>query len=371
MKILKNLYPIAILLFAVVLLIGGCKKDTIELNKNNIIQNETNNVTLKHGILNFSDRTTFEKIYSELIMMSKEQADEWEKKLGFVSQRYIFNQIVDAENAWNDKYQNYSQEELKKISPHSELYYKYVNNGLIKVFDEGTENESYNYSVFNPSYTYVINEQGFVAIGDSIYQLTADKLKIITDGDFDKIKNIAEINSSNNNIIVENKQNIMTQISRGEWDWGGNTGWIASGSSVGSKRIRMSVAFSSNLYSTGKGCSVTYNVNVQCEQRKTFGGWTKVTTYTAINGNWNARLWLSDYSSVSYQQTFSYAGGINNFWSSIRPTASNSVAPYPSSFLYTAPSPLTFWYEMDVYNAHWSASRDGGPHGLLAKVDHQ
>jgi len=68
MKIFKNLYPIAILLFAVVLLIGGCKKDTTELNKNNIIQNETNNVTLKHGILNFSDRTTFEKIYSEPIV---------------------------------------------------------------------------------------------------------------------------------------------------------------------------------------------------------------------------------------------------------------------------------------------------------------
>jgi hypothetical protein len=161
-----------------------------------------------------------------------------------------------------------------------------------------------------------------------------------------------------------------TKQSNGIFDWSGNSGWVSSGNSNGSKRISLSVTFASNLSGGGISCFATHNVNVQCQQRNFWGTWKYVFTNTTINGHWKSQLKLISGTNYDYSPTFYYYGSLNNFWASVSPTISNSTSPYPSVFSYTAPAGNNFWYELNVYNAYWSAARDGGSSGLTAYVTH-
>jgi len=355
-------FAIAVLAFA------SCKKEDTQLSGNNPDnQIDKADIYVQNNILSFKNREVFEKCYTKLITMSREQSEVWESSLGFVSQRSVFNKIVDAENEWDAKCRKLSKEVQQTCNPHSATYYNYLNKGLIKVVDKGTSDETYNYSVCNPIYTCVLNEEGLVIINDSIYQLSNAKIKIITDGDLNKIKLLTNTSQTdiNKNIVVSNAQN-QTTLTKGEFDWSANSVWVSSGT----KRICMSVTFASNLYGGGANCSATHNVNVQCEEKNWLGSWKKVFTNTTISGNWKSRLKLQNYQNYDYSPTYYYYGSINNFWASVSPTISNSTAPYPSSFSYTAPSGNLFWYELDVYNANWSATRNGGSSGLTATVSH-
>lgn len=348
-KILKK--NIVILIIISVVAIWGCKKD--ELEKSNTINTkvQTEEVIVKEGILSFKDRKSFDQIYPKLVTMSGEESETWENKLGFISQRSIFNKVVDAEIAWDKKCQNLSKEEQKTVLRHSDLYYKYIKSGLFEITDKGTSDETYNYSVYNPTYTCVLNEKGVLIINDTIYQLTNDKLKIITDGNKEKIKDLSNTDFSNNNhIIVYDMQKYKIK-SKGIFNWYGSSGWKYNGN----RRLLIGWGFGSDLLGGGTNCNVIYNVNVQCQEKNWLGNWNYSFINTLISSNWNARFVLMDNTKLDYNPSFAYYGSINNFWASINPTVSNSTSPYPSSFTYYAPSGNNFWYELQVYNANWTA----------------
>jgi hypothetical protein len=66
-----------------------------------------------------------------------------------------------------------------KFDYHPELFYDHLSKGIIKLIDEGTKDEYWDYSAFNKGFTYFINEEGLNAVGDSLFQVTSDELKII------------------------------------------------------------------------------------------------------------------------------------------------------------------------------------------------
>lgn len=377
MKTIKKFTLASIIMLFVAISFVSCTKDENQNDKAapGVSQTQVttpsvnSDIYIINNILAFKSKAAFDKTYSDLIFMSREQSEEWERNQGFVSQRSIFNKIVDAENDWDLKCRELSPELLKSTNHHSDTYYSYLKEGFVKVIDAGTENETYNYSVYNPVFTCVLNKEGLLIINDTIYQLSNDKLKIITDGDINKIKLLANSNQTDasNNIII-NKMKNETKQSDGIFDWNEDSGWYSSGNCNNCKRILLLASFASNLSGGGITCFATHNINVQCQERNFWGTWKFVFTPTTINGRWESRLKLLDGTTYNYSPTFYYYYSINNLFASVSPTISNSTAFYPSVFSYTAPSGNNFWYELEVYNYYWTASRNGGSSGLTAII---
>ena len=162
----KEVHYIILPVFAISLLFTSCKKEEPGINNTAAVSD----IMTRNGMLVFKDETVLKTTSNKLEKMTGEEVKEWEKSYGFVSQKSIFENIVDAEyNLLMKPYENMTDEQLKRTAPpaqpHSDLYYTYMNKELIKVINKGTEDESYDYSVCNPALASIINERGFVAVG--------------------------------------------------------------------------------------------------------------------------------------------------------------------------------------------------------------
>jgi hypothetical protein len=330
-------------------LFSGCTKEIIN-DETTEIQTEKGlglaGVSCKNGILCFSSNAEFKDFYDKNLNMSDSELDNWEKNTGFISMRNIFNQIVDAENALELPYENMTPEQLKNATPppsHSELYFKYLKSGFLKLrtYEDGTE--SYDYNVINPSSVGFYNENGLLKIGDTIYQVTDKALKIITDGDFGKIDLLQKTDKSD-------RQNHIDVISFGGNDKGlicsRTSGWVSSGNAYHSKRIKTDITYYTNVDPGCQHAFITYNIGVECQRKNVWGNWKYYSTDTYISGNWTSSITLFKIIgfgkiSISYPCSYTYASHpnqINNFHASINPF-NGTTAPFPSSWVYHNPYP--------------------------------
>jgi hypothetical protein len=367
MKTLKKIFLLSTI--SVALLTPGCKKD-MQGVKSDTMENPQSGgaISAKDGILRFKDKETFSTTVQKLSLMTKEQADAWEQKYNFTSQRAIFNKIAEAELAHDELAKKMEVAEALKLPQHSDLYRQYLNAGLIKENDD-----TYNYSIFSGFYAPVVNEKGIVVIDNAIYQLTSTGMKILTDGDFSKISllmNATQTDKSNNIIVkvIQSAAAEKSESTRGMFNWSGSSGWVSSGNCNNCKRVLMTVTFSSDLSGGGSTCLDRYDINVQCQQRNFWGNWNYVFTWTTVNGSWTTYERFVSGATTTFNPTYYYGGSMNNFWTSVNPT-SGIGSPYPQIFQYTA-SGTTFWYEDEIRPANWSATRDGGCCGLVARVNH-
>jgi hypothetical protein len=338
----------------------GCKKENGLPDTHASVSTEA--IRNEKGILVFKDKETFDSTLQKLSLMTREEADKWEKDFHFTSQRNIFNKIADAENEYDEYALKKTPEEIQAMPEHCDLYFHYFKNGLIK-----EENGTYNYSIFSGSYACVVNEQGLVAIDKTIIYLTDKEVKKITDGDFNKIsllKSTQKTDTSNN--IVVNTIDVSSAL-RGMFNWSRSSGWVSSGNCNNCKRISMSVTFSSDLSGGGSSGVDRYDVNVQCQQRNSFGNWKYVFTTTTINGSWRTYQRYTTGVTNIFNPTYYYSNSINNFWTSVNPTT-GAGAPHQTSFVYSAGA-TTFWYEDEISPATWNAKRDGGCCGLTANAN--
>lgn len=348
---------------------SSCKKDisqTRDLSTPINSETQLDKISTKEGVLIFSDRKTFNATVEKLSLMTREQADSWEKTHHFVSQRNIFDKIADAEIKFFETSKDISPEEFSKMYHHSELYKYYLDQGIITEFEKGTDDEYYNYSIYNGSYAKIVNKNGLIAINDTIYQLTNDEFKMLADGDFNKIPVLLKSHETDpDKKIIVNKIATYktTQKTEGVFDWSRSSGWVTNGS----KRILLSVTFNSNLSGGGSTCFSNHNVNVQCMEKNWYGSWVYVFTYTTISGTWGAKERMINGAVNNYSPGFAYNNNINNFNASISPT-SGTTSPYPSTFQYYAQSGNNFWYELEVYNVYWRVTRNGGCCGIVATI---
>jgi hypothetical protein len=320
----------------------GCSKEKDVLNVKTV---ETTTVKTEKGLLCFSGKAEFENIYNQHLQMSDSELNLWEKKSGFVSMRNIFNQIVEAENALNLPYEKMTPEQLQNATPppaHSELYYKYLKSGFLKIQTYADGSESYTYNVINPSSVGYFNENGLLKIGDTIYQVTDKALKLITYGDFGKIDLLQKTNQSD-------KQNHIEVMYFQKHDKGldhsHSSDWQATGDAYHSKRIRVDITYYTNIDPGLRAAFITYNVGVQCQQKNMWGNWVLCSTDTYIYGTWTSSfilfgippIWNS--LSFSYPCSYTYTvhpNQINNFDISLNPF-NGTTAPFPSSWVYHNP----------------------------------
>ena len=171
---MKKLYfTIAICLYA---LFNACTNQIDEDASLSKVPSQTSDITYQNGILIIKNSLSLSKIMKKEIDLSA---------LGFTSQQDIMNKLIEEENAYAKSLRNLSDEEYDLIQKHTDTYLKLLNEKFIKVEKYQDGSELYSLNLALPNYSRVLNEKGFFAIDDTIFQITSDKMKIWINGDID------------------------------------------------------------------------------------------------------------------------------------------------------------------------------------------
>jgi hypothetical protein len=347
-------------------------------------------VKVKNGILIFTTIETYEENFPFIANMSAEQSESWEKSLGLVSQRNIFNQIVKAEYEYlAGPYEDKSPDELKRIAApkgHTVIYNKYLQQGLIRIQRDASGEETYVPAVLIASYLPIINEQGYFIVGDTIYQIKNNLIKEMRGVDFSKLSLLDKATSDDSvskikvqPAIDDSAASTRSPAPPGVAPSSGcsyprSSGWVT----IGGRRAMTTVTFSKSYWNPFPYAKVTitYNVSVQSQKKNFWGSWVYPS---CPNECWIGFTWTTVFDYISkislgyagtstYTRSYSYPhpNCLNYFSVSLNPTT-GTTAPYPSSFIFTAPGGLAF-LDARFQNADWHVSCPGGSSGINCSV---
>ncbi len=179
-------------------------------------------------MLIFQNQEHFDKVKLEIEAMSESQLIDWEKTLGFNSMYRLYSEIKKSEANLVDYYETLSESEIKEFQlkgefdKRSEMTEKYLKSGFLKVYNKGSEAEFIDIACFAKILDKVLNEDGFVKVGNEIQQYSENYYKVITDGDFEKIKLLSDSKSISNDIFVTSPFNMNNTKTDPDKSWGGS-----------------------------------------------------------------------------------------------------------------------------------------------------
>lgn len=171
---------------------------------------KTNDVQLKNGIMVFSSLYDLDESANDLNLSNESLRAAFVDRTGFRSQKDIFDQIIHDEDKYEQQYLQVPESELKKMNPdlaHSQLYLDMRAKGIIKEFKEG-DGMSYDYAICDPMYASVINEDGFVAVGDTVYYVDSEKVVCWKNADFNNLstlKSVTETDTISGIYVIHSK----------------------------------------------------------------------------------------------------------------------------------------------------------------------
>lgn len=289
-------------MLAIVLTIfNGCQKEENVLNEELKQGDFKPDVYGEKGFLVFKDSKVFGNILEQLSNMTEADRRNWEKKNYFVSQQTIFNDIVDAELQLDDNYLKMTNEELKNvITPvkHSEIYYKYLNSGIIKEFQIEDGTQIYDYSTCAPYFASILNRDGIFVICDTMYQFARNVSKQWINCDIDNEKILLNAEESLEGITVSYDLKSST-VNYGNWEY----------DSGNDRRIRIGINFNSfQYYADGTVWNYTHWVEVQSQKKNFWGNWVYNTTTMYITGIWDYSITYGNqyYPEGEFQNTTGY-----------------------------------------------------------------
>lgn len=157
----------------------------------------------------FKDEKTFEETVKELNGKGKKDLDAWEQKLGFVSMRNLFENVVDTEVALRDKEEFLSKEQQQRIIKNA-----YVTDLAASSLDfmNATHENGYTLKIYNLYLARLVDRRGIVQIGKEIQLHGEDVIKVITDGDASKIAMLFQTNETDKSKGIEvRKVNVISK----------------------------------------------------------------------------------------------------------------------------------------------------------------
>ncbi|MBX9785054.1 MAG: hypothetical protein K2X48_17335 [Chitinophagaceae bacterium] len=170
-KFNKFLFLLAFILFFI-----SCKKTNSS--------NQEQNIKLENGILVFSNFTELTNTLRNLNKINDSDKDKWEKNIGFISFRKLFDQVLDQLSNSNTK------DEFDRIIA--------KNTELITV-----ENDEIKSTLGNNYFAPVVNSKGIVRVGNDYYRFFNSKETIVLDGSEEKV-----LIASNETLNTDNKKGI-------------------------------------------------------------------------------------------------------------------------------------------------------------------
>ena len=150
--------------------------------------------------LTFGDFDQLEQKVIELDEMTEDEISNWEKSKNFVSIRTISDAIDSAEFDFYEHVKDsllklYTESEIKNMKfpeMHAQLFYEF-SELFIKKTMKDDNSIYYDLDIDNYNYSRIVNKDGIVKVGTPIYQFKEATIKIIEDGNKDKIKILDDI----------------------------------------------------------------------------------------------------------------------------------------------------------------------------------
>ena len=176
---------------AIIAAFGGCQKEeltdrqlTDEVQPQEVVQPD---VYVENGYLVFKSQEIFDSTLSIVQTMSDEEFNDWENSLNFISANTYYliaeNEFVNIES---------KEQKIKFVENYSKN---------LKIKDNGIDIKFYAKSLGD-----LLNIEGVVKIGNSLYLFTDVKEYVILDGDLDmleELKNNKNVKkSARNNLVV-------------------------------------------------------------------------------------------------------------------------------------------------------------------------
>jgi hypothetical protein len=287
---------------------------------------------VRDGFLVFSNKESFVKTTKFIGSLSDIEKQQWESKIGFQSQHSMFMKLINEELVKDSLNRiKYAEKDLSKVDKrdyHSEYYYEMLAKGVIKLLDEGTPNEYWDYSVYDRSSTPFINENGLFAIGDTLYQITNHKIKSMLLTKDAKKQDLLSTLSANNTGIQKMSAYVYDLLDCPGQIW---ASWTTKGSwpSV-QRRIRIGteLSFVEFLISLQR-MEFKHNFYVQCQKTSFVNKWIYELRSITVNGAWK----IYAYSNPQYyESTITYTTSASDLKGCVNP-GDGSTAPFGTDFL--------------------------------------
>jgi len=291
--------------FSIVLLITSCSKEVQVANEQFTQEQSTldmKSISISQGVLKFNSRADFKNTLKALNGKSVNFVLDWNKSLGFRSQEAIFQEIIEAENIVRDKQAAGLDPDitLKEFLDagltwdHSPIYIEYINKGLIIEMTDHDGCKWFKHNVLNPTYMPLLNEEGFVVLGDTLYQFTKDKVKYSPGGSLSKIPKLADANETDQDqniyvVTVKDRQKATV-------DWGKSTGWKYDPSNNKKRVMAEVVGLSPYISYPVLGITVTYYKEITAHKKVLFW-WNIRNDYKPIEWTQGSWYWTEYYTS--------------------------------------------------------------------------
>lgn len=183
----------------------------------------TNKFIVENGMLSFESKHMFEATCREIAIADRKAVDLWEKSTGIKTPASIFYAVILAEDSISTYYMNLSEKEQEywrnQPQKHSAIYEEALLNKTIHLIPDGDGGEYFDINLYDKSIANLINLDGFVKIENQIYQYTEDAIKIIQDGNIEKIETIQNINHNfNGNGMIVSVFSDNKLKSTSDWD---------------------------------------------------------------------------------------------------------------------------------------------------------
>jgi hypothetical protein len=358
---MKKIKIFALLLVSVIFI--SCEKEETISTETTV---EDKGYVVENGYIRFYSKETFINSINYISSLSNIEREKWERKINFTSQYSLVNRLINEELTKDSInriiYKNSDLSKVDKREYHSDYYYILKSKGIIKIVEEGTQNEYWDYNVFDRNSTKYINEEGIFAIADTLYQISDKSIKCIKlSSNKSKNEHLIELNKSKNIIYKVSDSNNANQnqpVSGEIWadSWTTEGRWPSV-----QKRIKVGIELSlvEFLIST-QTIRFKHNFYVKCQKTNLFNVWIYDWSSVEINGNWKIGVYA--YPQY-YENSVNYITNCSDLSGCVNPET-GSLTPFGSIFIVNPNSTnrAVYWeinYEHSpTYSYyHWTAKR--------------
>ena len=249
---------------------NGCQKDELvsqlaDVQPQQVVKPD---VYVENGYLAFKDMEAVDSVKQMLEKMTLNEVEMWENDLGFISAKTYFEPIFkEAENVS-------TADEIKTFKEK----YKEV----LKWEEFNSSESTFDYPYYYTNFVSLINKDGYLKIGRSLFIYNKENRITILDGDISKIEDAMNFKGNDNNILIAgngyNLKSINTLIglTNFEGQYGNDADptddWCTWSST---RRMKTGLQFEDFVYQNNYGLyDGYYNIYLwQRAQKKVLGIW--------------------------------------------------------------------------------------------------
>lgn len=226
-------------------------------------------VYVENGYLVFKDLNAVNSAVKSLNEMSSEQVDVFEKQHGFESARTYFSKIFKE------------SEQITTVEGIVSFKEKYKN--ILKWSEIDPEDYSFDYPFYFTNFVPVINKDGLIKIGKSLFKYNKENRITLIDGDFTKLEAAMKLDRNTKNVLIlgkrgELKATSLTGLTGFEGQYGANNSgdnneWCKWGDN---RRMKTGLQFENFTYLDNNYITYSGGYNIylwQRGQKRVLGIW--------------------------------------------------------------------------------------------------